>query len=139
MFRVPFFAGLFLLIGATPLVAHHSFAAEFDNKQPVQVKGVVTKIDWMNPHTWVYVDVKDDAGTVQKWQFETGAPNELVRRGWKMDDLKVGDQVSIDGFKAKKLISNTGVRTGNARSITLPSATSNSLSRGPTRASASRS
>jgi hypothetical protein len=121
MVRLPFVAGLFLLIGVTPLVAHHSFAAEFDSKQPVQVKGVVTKIDWMNPHTWVYVDVKDEAGAVQKWQFETGAPNELVRRGWKMDDLKVGDQVSIDGFRAKKPISNTGLYTGNARSITLPS------------------
>jgi hypothetical protein len=121
MFKWSVSAVLFVLTGATPLLAHHSFAAEFDNKQPIQVKGVVTKLDWMNPHTWVYVDVTDEAGAVQKWQFETGAPNELVRRGWKMNDLKVGDHVSIDGFRAKKLISNTGVFTGNARSITLPS------------------
>jgi Family of unknown function (DUF6152) len=120
MRHVPIVAVLFALAAAVPVLAHHSFAAEFDNKQPIQVKGVVTKIDWMNPHTWVYVDVKDEAGMLQKWQFETGAPNELVRRGWKMNDLKVGDQVSIDGFRAKKLISNTGVYTGNARSITLP-------------------
>src|SRR2546429_8954044 len=107
-----FLAVLFVLTGAAPVLAHHSFAAEFDSKQPVQVTGVVTKIDWMNPHTWVYVDVTDNSGAVQKWQFETGAPNELVRRGWKMNDLKVGDHVSIDGFRAKKLVSNTGIYTG---------------------------
>ena len=120
MFKLSFFAVPILLMSTVPVHAHHAFAAEFDNTQPIQVKGVVTKIDWMNPHTWIYVDVTDAAGTVQKWQFETGAPNELVRRGWKMNDLKVGDQVAIDGFRAKKLVSNTGVYTGNARSITLP-------------------
>jgi hypothetical protein len=109
-----------LVVSVVPVQAHHAFSAEFDSTQPIKLQGVVTKIDWMNPHTWVYVDAKDEKGEIQHWQFETGAPNELVRRGWKRNDLKVGDKVSIDGFKAKKLVSNTGVLTGNARSITLP-------------------
>ena len=112
---------VFLVVARAPAYAHHAFSAEFDSSQPVKLQGVVTKIDWMNPHTWVYVDAKDDKGAIQHWQFETGAPNELVRRGWKRNDLKAGDMVSIDGFKAKKLVSNTGILTGNARSITLPS------------------
>ena len=118
--RIPAFAVL-LLMSVAPAYAHHAFAAEFDSTQPIKLQGMVTKIEWMNPHTWVYVDAKDENGRIQHWQFETGAPNELVRRGWKRNDLKVGDVVHIDGFKAKKLISSTGVLTGNARTITLPS------------------
>jgi hypothetical protein len=117
---IPAFAVL-LLISVAPAYAHHAFAAEFDSTQPIKLQGVVTKIEWMNPHTWVYVDAKDENGRIQHWQFETGAPNELVRRGWKRNDLRVGDAVHIDGFKAKKLTSSTGVLTGNARTITLPS------------------
>jgi len=109
-----------LLASIVPVYGHHAFAAEFDSTQPVKLQGVVTKIEWMNPHTWVYVDSKDESGSLQHWQFETGAPNELVRRGWKRNDLKVGDTVRIEGFKAKKLVSSTGALTGNARSITLP-------------------
>ena len=100
---------------AAPTLAHHSVAAEFDASKPVKVSGKVTKVEWMNPHGWVYVDVKNDKGEIEKWQFEFGAPNELVRRGWKRTDLKEGVDITIQGLMAKK-----GNFTGNVRSITLP-------------------
>ncbi len=108
---------MFALLGAVavPVFAHHAFAAEFDVKKPVTVKGVVTKIDWMNPHAWFYVDVKTDDG-VEQWLFETGAPVELVRRGWRKNDLKVGDEVTVLGLRAKD-----GTNTASARMVTLPS------------------
>jgi len=105
----------FLLVPCVPVFAHHSFAAEFDANKKVEFKGTVTKIEWMNPHAWVYVDAKDQSGSVQHWQCETGAPNELVRRGWRRNDLKVGDQVTVNGFQAK-----VGGNTCNAREIILP-------------------
>jgi hypothetical protein len=104
-----------LLAAAAPVLAHHSFSAEFDANQKVTLKGVVTKIEWMNPHTWFYMDVKDESGKVAAWQCETGAPIELTRRGWKRNDLKVGDQVNVEGFRAK-----AGGNTCNARTVTLP-------------------
>ena len=101
---------------AIPALAHHAFSAEFDLKKPVNVKGVVTKIEWMNPHAWFYVDVKTDSGAVEQWQFETGAPIELTRRGWRKNDLKVGDEVTVQGLRAKD-----GTNTASARMVTLPS------------------
>jgi Family of unknown function (DUF6152) len=100
---------------AVPSFAHHSFAAEFDAKKPITITGVVTKIEWMNPHAWFYVDMKNADGTVEHWQCETGAPIELVRRGWRKSDMKVGDQVTVHGFRAKD-----GTNTANARLVTLP-------------------
>jgi hypothetical protein len=107
-------AGLGMLLAALPALAHHSFAAEYDDKKPVVVKGQVTKVEWQNPHIWVYVDAKDANGNVIHWQFEGGPPNMLVRQGWKKDSLKPGDEVSIDGFRAKD-----GSNTANARLVTL--------------------
>jgi hypothetical protein len=111
-----------LLVGAGLIVAaaqtasaHHSFAAEFDASKAVTLKGAVTKIEWMNPHIWVYLDVKDDRGTVVPWQCEGGPPNTLTRNGWSKDSLKIGDQVTIDGALAKD-----GSKTCNARTVKLP-------------------
>ncbi len=105
----------FLGTAAIPALAHHAFSAEFDTAKPITLKGVVTKIEWMNPHAWFYIDVKTDSGAVEHWQLETGAPIELARRGWRKNDLKVGDEVTVQGFRAKD-----GTNTGNARMVNLP-------------------
>jgi len=111
------FAALLLLALAMPLVAHHSFSAEYDAKMPVSFKGYVTKLEWMNPHVWFYVDVKDDKGNViTKWDCEAGNPNALARQGWRRDSLKVGDLITVEGSRAKD-----GSYTMNARSIVLAS------------------
>src|ERR1700689_5447854 len=92
-------AGLLLL--ALPLLAHHSFAAEYDATKPVPLKGTVTKFDWVNPHSRLFVDVKDDSGKVTAWEFETGNPRSMQRNGWKRDPLKPAHQVVVTGFRAK--------------------------------------
>jgi hypothetical protein len=108
-------AGTGLLAATLPLVAHHSFAAEFDSTKAITLQGVVTKLDWMNPHIWIYLDSKDDSGTVAHWQCEGGPPNALTRNGWTKDSLKISDQVTIEGFRSKD-----GTNTCNARSVKLP-------------------
>src|SRR5919108_1125287 len=91
-----FLAGLMLAAG-TPVVAHHSFAAEYDGSKPVKVSGVVTKVEWTNPHIWFYVDVKDDQGRVANWGFSGGPPGVLQRRGISRTALKIGDVVVVEG------------------------------------------
>ena len=107
--------GFGLAVAATPVVAHHSFAAEFDAKRPVTLKGLVTRIEWTNPHARVFVDVKDDNGDVTNWKLELASPNVLVQQcGWKATSLKVGDEVTVEGAIAKDEST-----TANARVVTL--------------------
>jgi hypothetical protein len=90
-----------LLAAAIPAIAHHAFAAEYDGTKPVKVKGVVTKVEWMNPHIWFYLDVKDDIGKVTTWGFSGGPPGMLARRGITKDVMKTGDVILVEGFRAK--------------------------------------
>ncbi|HEY5569190.1 MAG TPA: DUF6152 family protein [Gammaproteobacteria bacterium] len=95
--------------------AHHSFAGEFDGNKPVVVTGAVTKVEWRNPHIWVYLDARNPDGTVTPWQCEGGAPNPMTRKGWNRDTLKLGQELTIQGYQAKD-----GSNTCNARAFKLP-------------------
>jgi len=105
-----------LLIGAVPVLAHHSFAAEYDASKPLKVTGTVTKIEWTNPHCFFYIDVKTESGKIENWAFELGNPNALLRNGWTPKSVKIGDEVSVEGSRAKD-----GSLLGNARSMVLMS------------------
>jgi uncharacterized protein DUF6152 len=96
-----FIAAHAMALAAVPAIAHHAFSAEFDDKQPVKMTGAVTKIEWQNPHTWFYIDVKDDSGKVANWGMEMGSPNMLIRSGWTRNSMKIGDVVSVEAFRAK--------------------------------------
>jgi len=108
-------AGLGLLGVQAPVFAHHSFAAEFDEKQPITLRGVVMKLEWSNPHAHIIIAVRDESGTtLRNWDLELGSPNVLMRDGWTRDCLKEGDQVLVEGFRAKD-----GSNLANARQVTL--------------------
>jgi Family of unknown function (DUF6152) len=107
-------AGLGLMAAAVPLLAHHSFAAEYDSNKPVKITGTVTKVEWMNPHARFYVDVKGADGKVVNWNFELGAIPVLLKQGWTKNSLHQGDQITVEGSAAKD-----SSNTANARSVVL--------------------
>ena len=108
-------AGVGLLLSTFPVLAHHSFEAEYDARKPIKITGMVTKVEWMNPHARFYVDVKSDDGKVTNWNFELGAIPVLLKAGWRKDSLKQGDMVTVEGSLAKD-----GSKSANARSVMLP-------------------
>jgi hypothetical protein len=107
-------AGFGLICAAAPVVAHHSFAAQYDRNKPNTITGPVTKIEWINPHARFYMDVKDETGKIVNWEIELGPPAGLMRRGWTRNSLKVGESVTVNGFLAKD-----GSNLTNAQTVTL--------------------
>jgi DNA/RNA endonuclease YhcR with UshA esterase domain len=105
-----------VLCMTAPVFAHHSAAPKYDSNKPITIKGQITKVEWMNPHIFFYVDVKDDKGTVTNWAIEGSTPNQLYRRGWRKDSLKIGDVVTVDGYQARQ----EGLHHLNSRNVVLP-------------------
>ena len=106
-------SGLLLTTGTAQ--AHHAFAAEFDAARPVELRGVVTRMEWINPHSWITIDVTTEQGTVETWEVEAGAPNAMFRRGFTRDSLPVGTEVVVRGYQARD-----GSQRANGRDVTLP-------------------
>jgi hypothetical protein len=102
-----------VLLATRPVTTHHAFAAEFDANRPVQLRGTVTKMEWINPHTWIHIDVKGQDGGVKSWMVEGGPPNTLLRRGFTKDSMPVGAEIVVDGFQAKD-----GSNRANGRDVT---------------------
>jgi hypothetical protein len=108
-------AAVSVLSATISVRAHHAFAAEFDAKKPIKLQGTVTKVEWINPHAWIHIDVKKPDGTVESWAIEGGTPNTLMRRGISRDMVKIGTVIKVDGFQSKD-----GTMRANGRDITLP-------------------
>lgn len=106
---------LSLVATLAPALAHHSFAAEYDDKKPFTLSGTVTRVEWLNPHARFYMDVKDESGRVTNWEFELASPNGLMRKGWTRNSLKPGHVVTVEAYRAKD-----GSNLGNARTVNLP-------------------
>ena len=104
------------LVASVPVLAHHSFAAEFDADSPIELSGTVTKVEWNNPHTFFYIDVVNEDGEYENWALELGSPNGLMRRGWTRNSLQIGSVVNVSGSRAKD-----GSLKGNVRSVVLDS------------------
>ena len=116
--RVPFplLAGAGLLLAAIPVLAHHSFAAEFDSTKPITLEGKFIKMDWVNPHSWIHLSaLNKETGKIETWDIETGPPNTLYRNGWRKDAIKEGEEITVIGTLAKN-----GSNTVNARSVKTP-------------------
>jgi Family of unknown function (DUF6152) len=107
-------AVLFVAAAARPVLAHHSFAAEFDANAPVVLKGTITKMEWINPHSWIHVEVKNPDGTVTEWMVEGGTPNTLFRRGFTREAVKAGMEITVEGYRAKN-----GANRANGRDLIL--------------------
>ena len=107
-------AAMYLVLACTnPVAAHHAFAAEYDGSKPVKLRGTVTEMEWINPHSWIHIDVKNPDGTISKWLIEAGAPNSLIRRGWNKNSLLPGTEILVEGFQAKD-----GELRANGRDVT---------------------
>jgi hypothetical protein len=115
LYRSLLVTGATLLLGVAAVSAHHSFAAEFDANKPIQLKGTVARVEWINPHTWIHVDVKDADGTTVRWMIEGGTPNTLLRRGLTKTSLPEGTEIVVDGYRAKN-----GSNRANGRDVTFP-------------------
>jgi len=114
VFVVAGFAAL-LVVSAAPSAAHHAFSSEFDSTKPVRLRGKITRVEWVNPHAWIHLEVQQEDGTVQNWIIEAGPPGALVRRGWRKDSVAPGTEVLVEGYQA-----TDGSNRANGRDVTFP-------------------